>query len=164
MAQILFDSLLKRLKTKAKTEPRPFLAFPLVQAWMMLCASFSFLAGKATSTALGREGIWEKAGYKTLIRVPLVASDLKLKGATQNPLLERDGEGAWHEKNNGQIPMPRCWRVLQVCTVQCIGNEVETWHVCREHGSEVTSADPAWGTEAGCFASKHSLVYLSRRQ
>lgn len=121
---------------------------------------FSFLARKGTSAALGREGIWEKAGYKTLSKVPLGASGLKLIGATHNPLLERDGrQGGRQGKNNGQIPMPCCRRVLQVCEVQCIGNEVETQHVCREHGSEVTFTNSARGAErreAGQFASQHS--------
>lgn len=39
-----------------------------------------------------REGIWEKAGCKTLSKVPLAASGLKLIGATHNPLLERERE------------------------------------------------------------------------
>lgn len=93
--------------------------------------------GKGRRTVLGREGIWEKEGYKTLTKVPLGASGLELIGATYNPLLERDrGEGR-QEKNNGQIPMPACRRVLQVYGVQCIGNEVETQHVLQ--GTRVKS-------------------------
>lgn len=77
-----------------------------------------------------REGIWEKAGCKTLSKVPLAASGLKLIGATHNPLLERERDaGGKQEKNNGQILTPCCRRVLQVWEVQCIGNEVETQHV-----------------------------------
>lgn len=64
-----------------------------------------------------------------------------------------------HEKNNGQIPVPGCQRVLQVWEVQCIGNEVETQHVCGEHGSEVTFRSSARGAErrgAGQLASQRS--------
>lgn len=44
-AEILFDIPLKRLKANAKTNPRPFLAFPLMQTWMT--KAFWGLAGAA---------------------------------------------------------------------------------------------------------------------
>lgn len=67
--------------------------------------------------------------------------------------------GERQEKNNGQIPMPGCRRVLQVWEVQCIGNEVETQHVCREYRSKVTFRNSARGAEqrgAGRLTSQHS--------